>query len=132
MESGAQMYIDLLQNSRTDVDKAVRSSCFYHENVPRAGLSDYIADHEARLAFLQEHDLVVFVNMQRRTTPRRRLDEVHRDCDISLFCPDEVVGDADQREILFANHMHGFFHLSLAPQNRLYRWVFLAHRFRPE
>ena len=63
--------------------------------VPRSGLSDYITDHESRLAFLQEHDLVVFVKMQRRTTPRRRLDQEHRDADISLFCTYEVVRTAD-------------------------------------
>ena len=94
------MYIDLLQNSRTDVDKAVRSSCFYHENVPRAGLSDYTADHQPGLAFLHQYDFVVFVNMQRRTKAGRRLDEEHRDCDISLVCPDEVIRNADEWEVL--------------------------------
>ena len=74
LESRTHVYIDLLENSRTGVDKAVRSSCFYHENVSRSGLLDYIADHESRVAFLQEHDLVVFVNMQRRSPPGRRLE----------------------------------------------------------
>ena len=89
------MYIELLENPRTGIDKAVRSSGFYHENVPRAGLSDYTADHQPGLAFLHQYDFVVFVNMQRRTKAGRRLDEEHRDSDISLVCPDKVVRNAD-------------------------------------
>jgi hypothetical protein len=63
------MDVDLLEDSRTEVDEPMRSVRLHDDNVARLCLLDQVPDYKARLAILHNHDLVVFMTMQGCTMP---------------------------------------------------------------
>jgi len=55
----------------------MRGSGFYHEDVSRPGVSNFLANHETRLTFLNNDNLIVRVAMQRCATTRFGFNQEH-------------------------------------------------------
>jgi len=64
------MYVDLFQDFFADVDKSVRRLRFYNKNVTWSRFMDGIANHNTGAALLHQNNLVIFVEVQRRTASR--------------------------------------------------------------
>ncbi len=97
------MNVKFLQYAPARLDEAVRSPCFYNNDVPGGHFTNHISDHETRASFLHYDDLVVLVQMQRRSSSRLCPDHEHRNRYISLFRPDKVVRTSDKWQIFFSN-----------------------------
>lgn len=64
------MNVDLLQDFFANIDESVRRLRFYNKNVPWSRFVDGIANHNTGAALLHQNNLVIFVEMQRRTSSR--------------------------------------------------------------
>ena len=71
------MNVDLFQDSVADVDKSVGRLRFHNKNVTWSGFMDRIANHNTGAALLHQDNLVIFVEMQRRTPSRLRFYQEH-------------------------------------------------------
>ena len=66
------MNVDLLQDFFSNIDKPVRRLRFHNKNVTWPRFMDNIANHNTGAALLHQNNLVIFVEMQRRTPSRLR------------------------------------------------------------
>jgi len=101
------MNVGLLEDVGTGIHKAVWDSGFDHDDVAWLCIASLISSDEARGAFVHDGDLVVVVDMKRSTATWLGFDEEDGDCDVCMIGADEAIRAADDRQILFAEEMHG-------------------------